>query len=697
MEKLTVLLELTRRCNLKCKHCYNSSSPDSKIALTMDEIKQVVLDLKSIEEKYIIERIVLTGGEFITMDNSKEILELFKQNFNCIIRIETNGFLFYKDTSLFSQYNPHEFFLSIDKFHGSLKDDGSAPVLDAFLENVKDKNIIIRVTIEKGQEQIRESFLKKYSHIKNLTIECKYVSPSGRAGKTCRNFQGYLFKDNPDLFKCLAKNYIHLNTTKKWFACYTACDLSYIAHLGDMQFLEKLSSLRESNSFKQIREEGIIALVDEKHKADFENKKFYYRCEPCLYLQKLKKKKLIVLDLPAVDTAQDVYIKGFIFPTFCEKYLCSILEMENFDVEYHNLNKENVEDVINIINSQKAPVYIHLTANKYYSYSVFKKKVNPEIPLLIGGPFAKFEKSVFDREYLIEKDLEEDGIFKFFNHIPSTNVWKSANYNPKLVFDNLYKNSSITNDFAHVVLFGRGCYFNCKFCIHSCYHKHFYLRNVESIKRELDSYGNAETSIYIADATVGVNKLYSEILKLLASYKNLKFSMNIRADQITNENLKLLSRINIDKLYIGVESLSNETLTNYCKNESIEIIANALNLLQNYNINYHLSFIISKEYTEETIKLIKEKFKASSYSFHFYIPYPGTYGYNPEDKWYLDKHWPNKIVKRYENAEVIKKKFENVFNYPINSYHTITPHNHIETFKIIEAKLSELEKVKDYK
>lgn len=696
MEKLTVLLELTRRCNLKCKHCYNFSSPDSKIALTFEEIKKVISDLKSLESRYAFERIILTGGEFITMDNAKVILNLFKQNFNSIIRIETNGFLFCKDKNLFIEFNPDEFFISIDKFHGSLKNDGTAPVLETFLENVSDKKIIVRITIERGQEPLKDKFLKKYSHFKNLTIEVKYVSPSGRAGKNLNNFQGYLFGENKNLFKCLAKNYIHLNTSKKWFGCYTACSMSYVANLGDKNFLDKLSSIRNSRDFKQIRKKGLISLLDKNSRAVFMNKRFYYRCEPCLYLQNSKNKKIVVIDLPAVDTVQDVYIKGFIFPTFSEKYLCSLLTQENLEVEYHNLNKENLNEIISKINDQKTPIYIHLTANKYYAYSVFKDKIDPNIPLLIGGPLSKFENSLFDREVLILDDLEENGIFKYFNIKPSKSTWQSRDYLPNGNCKNLYENSSITNDFNNVVLFGRGCCFNCKFCIHSCFHKRVYLRDIKSIKNELDGYAGKSPSIFVADAMVGVDKIYRDILKLMSHYKNIKFSMNIRADQITNKNLKLLKRINIDKLYIGVESTNNETLKYYNKNEGLGTILNALQTLQIENINYHLSFILNDDFDEKAIATIKEKFKASSYSFHYYIPYPGTFGYNPEDKWFLDKHWPSNIIKKYPKAFKLKYIIENEFNYPSNDYHTITSHNHIETFKIIDKKLNELENLRDF-
>ena len=74
-------------------------------------------------------------------------------------------------------------------------------------------------------------------------------------------------------------------------------------------------------------------------------------------------------------------------------------------------------------------------------------------------------------------------------------------------------------------------------------------------------------------------------------------------------------------------------------------------------------------------------------------PYPGTLKYNGELEYFNDKNWPNKIYKNDINIFKLKKEISNYFNYPVNNYHTITPHDHTETFKIINKKLNELEKL----
>ena len=177
-KKLVVLLELTRKCNLSCKHCYNQSSPASTIQITFEEMQKVIRDLKQIEKLNPLERIILTGGEFVFMNNSKEIFKLIRNTFKCIIRIETNGFLFLNGVKKLKDYDADEYFISIDSFHKSLTNEGRSQVLDFFLSSISDtKKIIARITIQKGEENLRNKIEKNYSKYKNIEIESKYVSP----------------------------------------------------------------------------------------------------------------------------------------------------------------------------------------------------------------------------------------------------------------------------------------------------------------------------------------------------------------------------------------------------------------------------------------------------------------------------------------------------------------------------------------
>ncbi|MFQ7801468.1 MAG: hypothetical protein ACLRHW_18480 [Coprobacillus cateniformis] len=58
------------------------------------------------------------------------------------------------------------------------------------------------------------------------------------------------------------------------------------------------------------------------------------------------KKQIFLVDLPAVDTVQDIYIKGYICPTFTNRYLRPILEHYGISVKYYNLNEVLANEVL---------------------------------------------------------------------------------------------------------------------------------------------------------------------------------------------------------------------------------------------------------------------------------------------------------------------------------------------------------------
>lgn len=402
--------------------------------------------------------------------------------------------------------------------------------------------------------------------------------------------------------------------------------------------------------------------------------------------------KITIVDLPAIDTTQDVYIKGFIFPTFSEKYLVPLLKFEGIDVTYINLNNVDFEKIDELIDDS-SDIYVHLTANKYYSYSLFKKLVNRKI--LVGGPLPKFRPELFEDQIVIGNELEEEGILEHLG-VKRESAWSNESFIPFNPAKN-YENKSVENDFSEIVLFNRGCSYNCDFCIHAKYHKSLHRRHIRSIDHELSLYNKNNTKLYIADASIANTKSYQEIFSIMKKYNNISYSMNVRADQISQEFLHNLKEINIDKVYIGVESLDNNKLKLYKKGEKIDQITKSLKLLSENNISYHLSFLISDEMNIDEIEEFIKTYNASSYSFHFYIPYPGTHGVVDSSDWFMNRNWPIEIEKLNKNADLIKDRLCEILEYPKNDYHTITPHNHIETFKLINDKINMFEKIVEKK
>lgn len=400
-------------------------------------------------------------------------------------------------------------------------------------------------------------------------------------------------------------------------------------------------------------------------------------------------KSIILVDLPAVDTTQDVYIKGFIFPTFTEKYLAPLLSQAGMSVTYVNLNQGNIEDKMQAILQSGHEVYTHLTANKYCSYRLFKRLMNRKV--LVGGPLPKFRPELFEDDSIIAAELEEDGILEYF-HIPKRSLWSHESFVPARPRKH-FSNQTIEADFSEIVLFSRGCRYTCKFCIHSTFHHNVHTRDIKSIEYELGMYANEPVQLYIADPSVNNLFIRNDIIALLKKFDNLTYSMNIRADQINPALLSRMAGLKIDKLYIGVESLDDAQLNRYSKGETVATITSKLCLLKEHGIPYHLSFLISDNMDLDRFMTFHHLVNAASYSFHFYLPHPGTEGESYSTDWFMDKNWPEHISELVRNSAAIKEKLTGLMNYPSNSYHTITPHDHRQTFLHIKKNLEALERM----
>ena len=90
----TLLIEVTSKCNFRCKHCYNKSS-DVKNQLDLSVLRQIKEDLDKFSDVELIE---LSGGEFFLHNSWREIIELFKEY---TIQITTNGTLLSKEILYF--------------------------------------------------------------------------------------------------------------------------------------------------------------------------------------------------------------------------------------------------------------------------------------------------------------------------------------------------------------------------------------------------------------------------------------------------------------------------------------------------------------------------------------------------------------------------------------------------------------------
>ena len=85
----SVSIDLTSRCNLRCRHCSTSYGEIPSIDMEFDNLKRIIYWCKKNE----IRDVTLTGGEIFLLDDINEKLRWIRANFDGKIGIMTNGTL----------------------------------------------------------------------------------------------------------------------------------------------------------------------------------------------------------------------------------------------------------------------------------------------------------------------------------------------------------------------------------------------------------------------------------------------------------------------------------------------------------------------------------------------------------------------------------------------------------------------------
>lgn len=178
MERLnvrTLLLEITRQCNLECKHCFRGESENKY--MSVDLIEKV---LKNIAR---VNTFLLTGGEpFLAVDQLRKITDILKQdrmNIRDFI-IVTNGTILTNEImsmlSIINEKANLEIRISNDKFHIlELEKKG--------LKELKEKNVAFYKNCFKVSEIVSDNnlfFVDKVGRAEDLTQEdLDYINSIG--------------------------------------------------------------------------------------------------------------------------------------------------------------------------------------------------------------------------------------------------------------------------------------------------------------------------------------------------------------------------------------------------------------------------------------------------------------------------------------------------------------------------------------
>ena len=257
-EKIKIILSLSRRCNLQCRHCCVSGLPSA------DELSNV--EYQEIVNQIILLKpdvLVLTGGEPLLRNNFREIVSSFKAA-NIKLSLMTNGTLITSENVRFLIDSFDSIDISIDGY-----DEQSCSILRG--KNVFQRVInSIRLLQREGFHNLTGSFVvtKDTFHQRDKFVElCKElnIEPVVRGftavgrGELYKEFEvPSRFDDQDEITKAMSgiKNSLGIFTPDKWdfFVCDGAFSAFYIDYDGSIypcpSFAEddfKLGNIRNVN------------------------------------------------------------------------------------------------------------------------------------------------------------------------------------------------------------------------------------------------------------------------------------------------------------------------------------------------------------------------------------------------------------------------------------------------------------------
>lgn len=184
---------------------------------------------------------------------------------------------------------------------------------------------------------------------------------------------------------------------------------------------------------------------------------------------------------------------------------------------------------------------------------------------------------------------------------------------------------------VHTLVTSRGCPYDCSFCsVTSFYGRGYRRRSNETILKELLSYNNQpKKHIFIADDNFGVKlKETKELLRQMISLglQTRNYSAQLRVEAaLDDEFLMLLKQAGVNIVYVGIESINNQTLKQYNKRVDADQNKKAVKKFREAGIWVHGMLIVggdgdTPETLRETLQWTKSNLDSVQFFTHMLLP-----------------------------------------------------------------------------
>ena len=218
-----------------------------------------------------------------------------------------------------------------------------------------------------------------------------------------------------------------------------------------------------------------------------------------------------------------------------------------------------------------------------------------------------------------------------------------------------------TGDSPATIMMTKGCPFDCDFCSKPIFGNKLRKRSIfDCINEILYIKSLGYNQLWIADDcfTLDDRFLNNFCLEMIEKRVNMTWSCLSRVDSVRDESTELMRKAGCVKIYLGVESGSDRTLSLMKKHFKVKDASIMVKRMNKANIKIGAFFIVG--YPGETIDSINKTFKFSlslpfdEISFTVPYPLPGSNlynkikGLNPNDDWDFEN----------ENKFIFKSQFD---------------------------------------
>jgi anaerobic magnesium-protoporphyrin IX monomethyl ester cyclase len=395
-------------------------------------------------------------------------------------------------------------------------------------------------------------------------------------------------------------------------------------------------------------------------------------------------------------------------------YLASALDQKNISWEICDCTFYGIEHAIKTINTNKPRIVgIYSMATLGYNAKYIAKKINEQVEYLIaGGPLPSVVPETFLSEFdfcvLGEADFSFTNLVECllkgedFSNVSGV-VYQNGNEIKRTIDIEYVQNLDLiphpnrsgfennkyikywNKNFGYApgsLIATRGCPYSCDFCSRPISGKKFRKRSPEDIIEEIkEIHKLGYRHLWFADDAFTADLDF--VFELCAKISNLDFNISwdclSRVDKINNELVTAMKKSGLAKVYLGIESGSNETLNLMKKGTTIDDSKNAIQLFKNCNVDVGGFFMIG--YPDESIESIWDTIEFSVREDLDYISYtvpyplPGSPLYDRfktyidpsiewskerENKVFIEGEIPEKVlhqwIKKAYNAHDIAKK-----------------------------------------